>query len=33
VLPEDSADDGFGAMELAGLEPATPWVRSRCSPN
>ncbi len=20
-------------MELAGLEPATPWVRSRCSPN
>ena len=21
------------AMELAGLEPATPWVRSRCSPN
>jgi hypothetical protein len=20
-------------VELAGLEPATPWVRSRCSPN
>jgi hypothetical protein len=24
---------GFRAMELAGLEPATSWVRSRRSPN
>ena len=24
---------GFSNMELAGLEPATSWVRSRRSPN
>jgi hypothetical protein len=24
---------GFHVMELAGLEPATSWVRSRRSPN
>ena len=26
-------DGGSTAMELAGLEPATSWVRSRRSPN
>ena len=35
-LPARSQNDELGAvceMELAGLEPATSWVRSRRSPN
>ena len=31
--PPGSAPSGFLRMELAGLEPATSWVRSRRSPN
>jgi hypothetical protein len=30
---ETPALAGASAMELAGLEPATSWVRSRRSPN
>ncbi len=30
---EDRAKQGRLEMELAGLEPATSWVRSRRSPN
>jgi hypothetical protein len=30
---DGEAVQGFLKMELAGLEPATSWVRSRRSPN
>jgi hypothetical protein len=33
ALLERQRQSRFRAMELAGLEPATSWVRSRRSPN
>jgi hypothetical protein len=33
VENERPAFAGLSVVELAGLEPATSWVRSRCSPN